>query len=216
MITVQLRPASPDRRKSYGVMWEGTTVHRCTGPNVHNPGYPHRVHVWDNTRRPQPDGTGWLDPHNDSTSRAVSVLLESESICIADPPIERDPYGPSLRPGDEIGLVLPDGQVIGPLTIETGFLRDPELVEPAMAAGQIAENDPSLDRLSVAVSAQLERDAETEVRAFCAQFGALPNVQRLRAACGTGQITWARAYEIARQALEAGLASAQAITGRPV
>lgn len=48
---------------------------------------------------------------------------------------------------------------------------------------------------------------ETEVRAFAAEFGHLPNVQRMIALCEAGTISWAQAHQVARRALAAGLAA---------
>jgi len=48
---------------------------------------------------------------------------------------------------------------------------------------------------------------EADVRAFAAEFGHLPNVQRMIALAEAGTITWAQAHQVARQALAAGLAS---------
>lgn len=48
---------------------------------------------------------------------------------------------------------------------------------------------------------------ETEVRAFAAEFGHLPNVRRMLALCESGQVTWAQAHGIARRALAAGIAA---------
>src|SRR4029453_18126925 len=86
-------PVDPQRAASYGITHASEYVYRTTGH-----GYPTRVQVWDNTRRPNPrdgqtvrygqygkldGGNGrFLDPHHDATDMPVSVLLSPEASVI--------------------------------------------------------------------------------------------------------------------------------------
>ncbi len=51
--------------------------------------------------------------------------------------------------------------------------------------------------------------AEAEVREFCAEFGSLPNVARMLAACEAGTVRWDQARTIARTALASGIQAAR-------
>jgi hypothetical protein len=139
MITIDLIPASDYYTEHYGQLFESVTRHTVTGKNVHNRSFPHRIAVWDNTRRPNTDPTRrvdgrpvgegrYVDPFGRGTDADRSFLLSAQSIVIAATPTERPERGETLTVGDTVQLRYPDGTVSGPMTVTSGFLADPGLI----------------------------------------------------------------------------------------
>lgn len=116
---ITLRPASEDRRRSYGVLFESETVHTVSGRGVHNPSYPYRVQVWIN----QPDSdVGFISPDGGATTEALTFLLSTEPIVIATTPTARK-RGEALAVGQTVQI-----ERFGEFKITARDLRDPELV----------------------------------------------------------------------------------------
>lgn len=142
---IELRQADARRAADYGVIFESGTVHKVTGKNVHNPSFPHRVQVWDNTRRPNlyPDrwnqysgcpGAGrYVDPNGKGTDFELTILLAAECMVIAsegcDPGVKT--YGRTLALGERIQLQFPNGVLSGEFELKTRRAHDPHL-EPVV------------------------------------------------------------------------------------
>lgn len=147
---IPLKAATEYRTESYGVLFEGMFVHRVTGKGLHNRSYPHRVVVWDNTRRPNPrngepvrygqygkldGGDGkYLDPNHNATDAEQTFILDAECISItADRtgtghPQSGQVYAPvELEVGQYVVLIYPDGTTSDPMVIKARPLADPEL-----------------------------------------------------------------------------------------
>lgn len=113
-------PASDYDQRSYGILLRSALVYqvrnapgeRRPAHRVHNPGYPHRIVVWDNTIRPNTDpdsysehtghkiGRGrFVDPHRRGTDEEISVLLSSEEISIS--PNRSRPATGDVRSGQQ-------------------------------------------------------------------------------------------------------------------
>lgn len=147
---IPLATSGERERRDYGVTHRSTFVYRVWGSaagSVHNRRSPHRVSVWDNTRRPNtaPDewneftgrpGPGrWLDPSRRGTDDAVTVLLSAEPVSIdsydtgTGTPGSGQVYGDvELKIGDRVTLVYPDGGPIENYTVTSRVGSDPVLV----------------------------------------------------------------------------------------
>jgi hypothetical protein len=148
---IPMKAARKDRQDSYGVLFEGMFVYDVTGKGLHSRHHPHRVVVWDNTRRPNPrngepvrygqygkldGGDGkYLDPSRNATDAEQTIILDAESIAITSngtntgTAASGQVYGPvTLTVGQYVVLIYPDGTTSDPLVITARPLRDPELL----------------------------------------------------------------------------------------
>ncbi len=110
MITFTMREATEYWRANYGLLFESVETVEVTGNAAHNPHYPHRVQVWESKR----------------CNRAGTHVLQAESIVIANTPVERSPRLGTVREGDTVRLVYPDG-TSAEYTVTAQWLRDPRL-----------------------------------------------------------------------------------------
>lgn len=143
-LIVDLVEASEYDQKLYGITHRSRHVYRV-GPHMHNALYPHRVQVWDNTRRPNTDperfvsgrkvGPGaYVAPDGSGTDCEVSIVASAE-------PISIDRYGTGtgteasgqvwadggLGRGNFVVLRYPSGELSDPLVLRV-CARDIELV----------------------------------------------------------------------------------------
>lgn len=138
------------RDESYGIAFRSKFVYRVSGRGLHNPTYPHRLKVWDNSNRLNPrngervrygqygkidGGDGkYLDPNHNATDSEFSYLLGAESTVLAG----RYSTGSAdsgqvyakelLEVGEFVVLRYPDGTLSDPFRIAARSLADPELV----------------------------------------------------------------------------------------
>jgi hypothetical protein len=117
MITLTLRDAGDYWRRTYGQLYESDETVDVAGFAAHSPHHPHRVLVYDGE-----DRTGGHGTH----------ILDAQCIVIADPPKKVLPSLGTVREGDVVRLVYPDGRV-EERVVTAQSLRDPNLV-PADAA----------------------------------------------------------------------------------
>lgn len=138
-------------QESYGIRYRSLFVYRVQGKGLHNSGYPHRIKVWDNTRRPNPrngepvrygqygrldGGDGqYLDPNHIATDAELSYLTSSESVAITSNGTNTGTrasgqvYAPEpLTVGQFVVLLYPDGTTSDPMVLTARPLQDPELV----------------------------------------------------------------------------------------
>lgn len=133
---INLIPTDAYRRDTYGVILESESRHTVTGRGVHNPGYDHRIDVWEN--RPARDGSGGLvDPHGKRTEDTYSYLLKACATVITARREVRPPQGPTLKIGDVVRLKI-SGYSIGEYQIRAKMLHDPHLtlVDTASSASR--------------------------------------------------------------------------------
>lgn len=144
--TIDLALASEYRRTTYGVEYESTTLHKMTGKGLHNPSFPHRIDVWDNTRRPNPrngqpvrfgdygpvdGGNGrYLGPDRRATDDEQTFTVSAQSVMLAARPVERAPYGADLAVGQTVTVRYPDGRTVD-MVVTARQLADPVLVPVA-------------------------------------------------------------------------------------
>lgn len=128
--------------KRYGVTHKSDAVYSVTGKKVHNPTFPHRITVWDNTGRlnttpdkwnefsGKPGPGAYLDPSGKGTDAQVSFTLDAESVVIAAEPVQSGArYSrEGLRPGDTVQLRYPDGTLSPELVVTTRYTADPVLI----------------------------------------------------------------------------------------
>lgn len=159
---IPVLPTSDDRRR-YGITHQSALVYRVMNApgerrvsfRLHNPEYPHRILVWDNTGRPNTDpetrdehgrnaGPGrYLDPSRKGTDAETTVRLSSESTAISpnrSRPATGDPRSGQqyaqdvvLTVGDYVILESTEG-LSEPYVIRTRPLADPELVPVSLLA----------------------------------------------------------------------------------
>ncbi len=149
-------PASDYDRENYGIKDRSALVYRVQNQpgerravkRLHNPEYPHRVAVWDNTIRPNTDPESWSDhagrvgpgryvsPSRKGTDAEWSVYLSAESMGIS--PNRSQPDTGDIRSGqmyadeiltvgDHVVLQSPEG-MSETYVITIRPLADPELV----------------------------------------------------------------------------------------
>lgn len=146
-IIIDLRDASEREREIYGITHRSAHVYEMTGAGLHNRSHPHRVTVWNNTRRPntRPDewnehsgkpGPGaYLDPRGKGTDEAVTVTTKAESIAITangtntGTVASGQVYAPEkLAIGAFALLRYPDGSLSDPFRVTARPLADPVLI----------------------------------------------------------------------------------------
>ena len=148
---VLMKDADDYHREHYGIRYVSTFVHRITGKGLHNRNSPHRIKVWDNTRRPNPrngepvrygeygridGGDGqYLDPNNIATDDDLSYLTSAEATAITSNGTNTGTvasgqvYAPTaLAVGQFVVLMYPDGMLSDPMILTARPLRDPELI----------------------------------------------------------------------------------------
>lgn len=97
---------------SYGLVLESVETVDVAGRAAHSPHHPHRVHVWRDEQC-----TGGHGTH----------ILGAEAVVIANTPVDRPPHLGTVREGNVIQLLYPDGRTAD-YTVTTPWLRDPTLV----------------------------------------------------------------------------------------
>jgi hypothetical protein len=112
VLTLHLRVCQEYHRQYYGLRYESVETVEVVGRAAHNPGYPHRVKVWDSARR-----TGGRGTHT----------LSAESVVIAATPVERSPRAGTVQAGDVLALVYPDEGWTEVVQVTSQPLADPTL-----------------------------------------------------------------------------------------
>jgi hypothetical protein len=112
MLTFHLRECAEYKRQCYGLRYESVETVEVVGRAAYNPGYPHRVKVWDSTQR-----TGGRGTHT----------LAAEAVVIAATPVERSPRAGTVQGGDVIALVYPDEGRTEVVEVTPHLFADPTL-----------------------------------------------------------------------------------------
>jgi hypothetical protein len=113
--TINLEPVTTRDGARYGLVLESPTLHKVTGPGLHNRSFPHVVQVW--LKRDQPG--------------VVEVHLKAQAVVIAAHASMRDQrtYGPDLAVGEVVALTIGgDYLTWGQHRIVARSLADPALV----------------------------------------------------------------------------------------
>lgn len=118
-----------DNRRRYGVRHESTATYHIDGP-IHNRAFSHRVLVWSNADRPNPDGNKtdgkrFIDPSGKPTNDEWTVTLSAQPTVIASHPIGAAVHATEpLAVGQQVLLRFADGtHAFG--TIENRVMHDP-------------------------------------------------------------------------------------------
>ena len=133
---IDMVEADSYRREGYGITHTSRYIYRVEGArgDVHNPVFPHRVKVWDNTVRP--DGSGkYIDPNGKSTDSPVSVLTSAGPLAITSSGTNTGTAASGrvyadvpLTIGETVRLRWPDGSLSDPYVVTPVPLDDPALV----------------------------------------------------------------------------------------
>jgi hypothetical protein len=158
---IPVLPADEYTQKTYGIRYESALVYRVKNApgekrparRVHNPEYPHRVKVWDNTIRPNADpeapgsmghgkiGPGkYVSPKRKGTDAEQDVYLTAESVALS--PNRSRPETGDIRSGQQYAedAVLTVGDFV--------ILHSPE----GLSEVYVIRVEPSADPVLVPVS----------------------------------------------------------------
>lgn len=137
-----------DNDQTYGIRLRSAHVYRISGKGTHNPNFPHRINVWDNTIRPNTDperfvpalgrkvGPGaFIDPHGHGTDDMLTVMTSAEATAITNNGTNTGSVASGqvyadtrLTIGDRVVLVFPDGGLSRVYTITARPLANPDLI----------------------------------------------------------------------------------------
>lgn len=136
---------------TYGICFRSVFVYRINGKGIHNPTFPHRINVWNNTSRLNSDpdrfspaigrkvGPGrYISPHGHGTDDMMTVTTSAESTAITNNGTNTGTVASgqvyadrALTIGERIVLLLPGGSNSGPFVITARPCADPVLVPVA-------------------------------------------------------------------------------------
>lgn len=151
-VIVPLRAASEYESATYRILSRSEFVYHMAGAGLHNRHSPHRITLWDNTGKPNPDNGGpikygdygplptggngaYIGPDNRATDFPLSVTTSAESTVITNNGTNTGTvasgqvYAPeTLAIGDVVIFRLPDGTLSDPWRIRERSLSDPDLI----------------------------------------------------------------------------------------
>lgn len=146
-VIIELLESDTYNGEHYGITHRSRYVYHVTGPKLHNPSAPHRLKVWDNTRRQnnapdeyapnrgKPGPGAYLNPDGKGTDEAASFLLSAEATVITNTGTvaSGQVYAPeTLKVGGFVVLRYPGGRLSDPYRVTPRFLADPELTPAVM------------------------------------------------------------------------------------